>query len=111
MRAALRGSQDVALIFDRPRTQQQVPVGGAGCRGEGRGHEDEREVAEAAIELGEADVVAHRQAHATARQVQRHPLGPRFDRAPFIVAFVVMRECEQMDLVVARDASTIGTID
>ena len=88
-----------------------MPVRSTGRRRERRGHEDQRKIAETAIELREADVVAHREADAAARQLDRDGLGAGFDRAPLVVALVVTGEGEQVDLVVARDTPAVGTVD
>jgi hypothetical protein len=56
--SALRRGEHVALVLDRPRAQQDFPVRGARRRGERRRHDDQRAVAERAIQLGKAQVVA-----------------------------------------------------
>ena len=61
VRAALRSGEHVALVLDRACAQQQVPVRRTRRRRERRRHEDQREIAQTAIELGKAQVVAHRE--------------------------------------------------
>ena len=111
MLAALRGREHVALVLDGARAQQQMPVRRAGRRGECRRHQDQRERPHAAIELGKAQVVAHRQPDAAARQVDGHHVGARLDGLAFVVAFLAAREREQVDLVVAGDAPPVGAVD
>src|SRR4029453_4837422 len=111
MRPTLRRGQYVALVFDGAGSQQQVPMRSAGGRRERRGHEDQCEIAETSVELGEADVVAYRQAYTTAGKLDCDGLRSRFDRAALVVALVLVREREQVDLVVARHAGTVRSID
>ena len=68
---ALRSSEDVALVLDGARAQQQLPVRSTGRRRERGRHEDQRALAEPAVELGEAHVVADRQADPPARRRTR----------------------------------------
>src|SRR5262249_13391416 len=62
--ASLVGGQEIALVLDRARAAEHVPVGGA--RGEGEGGRDEENLRagpnQAAVELREAKVVADREA-------------------------------------------------
>ena len=75
------------------------------------GHEDQRKLAQRTIELGKPQVVADRQADAAARRVEGDRGGSGLDRPAFVVAFVVALECEQVNLVVARDPDTVGSVD
>src|SRR5207253_1636251 len=70
MGAALCRGEDVALVLDRPRAQQHFPVRLACHGGEGRGYDDQRTIAERAVELGKPQVVAHRQADAAAGRIE-----------------------------------------
>ena len=62
--SALRCSDHVALVLNRSRAQQQLPVRKTGGVGEGRGHRDQVAEpgalgkAQRAVELGKAQVVA-----------------------------------------------------
>src|SRR5690242_6262164 len=66
MRSALRRGQDVALIFDCTRAKERLPMRRSGWNGEGRGHDDQSQVRERAIELRKANVVADGQRDAPA---------------------------------------------
>src|SRR5690242_7669022 len=54
VRAGLGGGEHVALVLDRPRTKQRLPVSLSGARGERSRYDEQRDVAERAIELREA---------------------------------------------------------
>jgi hypothetical protein len=92
------------------RAQQRLPVRAAGARREGRGNDDEHHVTLRAEELRKAQVVADRQADATVRQHEPARLGAGRDRFRLVVILVAVREAEQVDLVVARDARAVRTV-
>ena len=63
MGAGLRGREDKASGFDGARAEQNVPMRLAGDFGESGGHGEKigTRLAEAAIEMREAQIVANRQ--------------------------------------------------
>ncbi|KAF1070851.1 MAG: hypothetical protein GAK45_00681 [Pseudomonas citronellolis] len=71
MTAALPGGQYVALRLDRPGPQQDLPMRGAGHGGERRGRAEQLGTgfAQQRVQLGEAQVVAHRQPEPTNRRI------------------------------------------
>src|SRR5436190_23505859 len=111
MHAALCGSEDIALILDRAAAQQEMPVSGPRRRRERRGDDDQRKLAHLPIELGEAQIVANRQADATARQLDARHLGAGLDRAALVIPLLAAGERKQVDLVVAGDSLAVGTVD
>src|ERR1700674_2657100 len=70
MLAALRGGEYEAALLDRPRAVQHVPMGLAGRRGERRRNRQERgpRFGKRAIEGGESQIVADRDADSSPRQ-------------------------------------------
>ena len=76
----------------------------------GGGNEDQREVAQTPVELGETQVVAHRECGPPARQPDGNRFRAGLDRAALVVAFLAACERKEMDLVVARDTRAIGTV-
>ena len=60
VQSTLRRSEYVALVLDRPRPEQHMPVRSTGHGREGGGNDDQRKVVKASIELRKPQVVAHR---------------------------------------------------
>src|SRR5262249_13106999 len=79
MNAPLRRGGDKALVLDRTRPEQQLPVILARVEREGCRHSHELGPSEREHpkELGEADVVANRQPHVPARDRAEHGLDSR----------------------------------
>ncbi len=111
VQAALRRGEHVALVLDRTRAKQYVPVRRAGHRRERGGDDDQSEVAEVSIELREPQVVAHRQRDAAARSIERHWLGSRLDRPSLVVVLIALGESEEVNLVVARGSAAVRIED
>jgi hypothetical protein len=105
---ALGRGRDVALVLDRPGTQQHFPVRKAGRMGEGRGHAEQvaGRLHQRPVELGKAQVVADAQADAKARRVERDRLAAGLQGAAFVVLLTPVVVAKEMDLVVARNLLT-----
>src|SRR5256885_2171221 len=101
MHPALSRRNDVRLVLDGAGAQQRFPVSGTGGHGEGRGNEHGVEIAELAIELGKAHIVANRQREAPEGALHRDRALARLERARLVVALVARLEAEQMHFVVA----------
>src|SRR5476649_1449183 len=104
--AALRGGQHVALVFDRARLEQRVPVRLARRVGERGRHDHQRAIAHFSVKLGKPQVVAHRQPDASEWRIKRTHFASRTDRAGFVEGFRPFLEIEEMNLVVAGNLLT-----
>src|SRR5690349_763001 len=98
MRPGLGRSEQITLILDCPRPQQRLPVRLTGARRERGGNDDQREVAERAIKLGEAQVVTDRQADAATWSGKRSGVAAGNDRLRLVVVLVAVRKTEQVNL-------------
>ena len=117
MHSALCGSQNVGQIFDGACAQQYLPVRAAGGEGEGAGHQQQvgTRLRVRPVQLRKAQVVADRQAHAPRRSVAgRHGKANRLaagrDHVRLVEMLAAIVEAKQVNLVVARDAFTLGRI-
>ena len=103
--AVLSRCDHVALTLDGTRAQQHVPMCGTGCAGKRAGHgEGDRPLIDQRLVQGrEAQVVAHRQAEATERQIRGHEGVARGRALRFVeLGTVVELHVEQMNLAVQR---------
>ncbi len=106
MLAALRGREDEGAVLDGAGAVEHVPMGFAGLLRERRGDGEKRgaRLRQRAIERGEAQVVANREAEPAPWQVGGHGdlAGPVV--AGFAIALAAGEiDVEHVDLVVARD--------
>src|SRR5262249_22601880 len=104
--AGLVRGEEVALVLDRARPAEHFPVRGSGGAGEGGGDEEDlcAPAREAAVELREAQVVAHREPEGPDRGGDHDhvlPRSARFRLAHGDPAGEV--DVEEMDLPVAPD--------
>src|SRR4029079_4185737 len=104
MRAALGRGDHIGLVLDRARAQQRLPVRGAGRDGEGGRNEQGIELAERAIQLGVAHIVANREGQPAEGAFDGERRGAVLDGARLVVALVAGGEAKEVHLVVARDA-------
>ncbi|CAM2144754.1 hypothetical protein PT2222_160149 [Paraburkholderia tropica] len=105
VRAALRRGEHVALVLGRAGAQQDLPVRAARGVRERRRHDHQRaavRAAHAAVQLGKAQIVADRQAHAAERRIEGLHLGAGPDGARLVERFGAFLEVEQVNLVVTR---------
>ena len=105
-RSPLRGRQDEALLLDRPRSQQHLPVRATGHLRERRRHADDlrAERHQPAVELGEPDVVADREPDAPQVGVVRDELLSRGEERGLAQRWLAGQvDIEQVDLAIARD--------
>src|SRR5579885_1030582 len=104
MPTALRGCQDVAAVFDRSCTEQDVPVRLARLARECRGYRQHGGAGfrECTIECGEANVVADGHAHSSPWQIDEHGGVARAVVVRFAIAFPVFQiDVEHMNFVIA----------
>src|SRR5579875_3643128 len=106
MEARLGGSDDVAEVFDRPASEQGLPMRPAGRRSEGGRHaEDLRSAgAQGAVQLREAHIVTDGQSQAARGRFGDDRRFSWRDVCRLTVALLPAGnvDIEQMDLVVAR---------
>ena len=112
VRAALRRGEHITLVLDGACAQQQVPVRAAGGVGEGRGRDDEvaRRLHQRAVELGETQVVAHRQTPTQRTGLQCHHLRAGLQHTAFVIALAPVVVGEEVHLVVARQRHAVGAV-
>jgi hypothetical protein len=88
MLSPLSDCQQVALVLDGARTQQDFPVRATGRVGKGGRHHDQIDRRQGAIKLGKAQVVADRQGNAAKWGIDRSQLIAGFDESSFIVSLI-----------------------
>jgi hypothetical protein len=112
---ALRRGDDEREVLDRPRPQQRFPVRATGRARECRRHAQDLGSLrnEVAVELGEAQIVAHGESQPARRGVDDDGLRARLRVGRLAVALAPARQVdvEEMDLVVARGAPALGVVD
>ncbi len=111
MLAPLRRREDEAAILDGARAHQHMPMGAAGRHREGR--RDRQEIGaglrQGAIELREAQVVAHGHAEHAPGQCGEHRRLAGTERVRFAVALAAGElDIEHVDLVVALRDRAVG---
>jgi hypothetical protein len=107
----LSGDDDKALVLHRAGAQQQFPMVAAGVPREGGRHQQQLRAGQGvqAVQLGEAEVVADRQAGEDAVDFRDHHLVATADRCRFAVAGLPGEaDVEQVQLVVARRDAARG---
>jgi hypothetical protein len=112
VRADLVGGDHEGLVLDRPRADQDLPVGAAGDLGEGRRHEQHARALDrqGAVELGEAQVVADGQSEADAAGgVRLHDLVAALLRLRLAVDLAAHLHVEHVDLPVDGLELAVGT--
>src|SRR5262249_62391685 len=110
--AGLVGGQEIALVLDRARAAEHVPVGGA--RGEGEGGRDEENLRagpnQTAVELREAKIVADGEAEDAELGGHHHGLGPRGARVRLAHGDPPGEiDVEQVHLAIACEEIATGT--
>src|SRR5690606_12793960 len=98
MAATLSGGQNITLILDGPRAQEDLPVGGACGVSEGRRHHNQREIAHGSVKLRESQIVADRKPDASNGRLECLLLRSACtDRHRFVVRFVAFTETERSE--------------
>ena len=109
--SALRRRDDVGQVLYGARADERIPMRLARGLGESRGHEDQVDVTHGAVELGKAQVIAHRDPEPPVRGIDRADFPAGLDGALLAVALLAHLEAEEVDLVVAGDAHAFLVVD
>src|SRR3569832_387265 len=104
MLPSLRRGQHIALVFDGPGPQQDIPVRFAGRVSKSCGHDNQRALAHGAVHLRKTQVITNRQSNYAERRFKSADIQAGDDGPGFVILFIALGKDYQLNLDEPNDA-------